>query len=403
MTEEMQFTDLTQPDIATKIRAKLTGLGVKGFFIGEPIVGPVVTGYPLTLKDSTPLSKIISKAEEIALACHVDSVDIRRVKSQVIIYIPNEKRTIVDFKDALFWYLKDEEVRKMELPILLGVTVDGRKAAMDLVNQPHVLIAGSTGAGKSVFESAIIAALATIKEEKELKLYLVDTKRVDLGLFEKVPAVQQVIRDVTDWYSFAERTYQDVQNRNKAFEAMGVRNIREFNNLPEFKNKKMATHKMAYKVVIIDELADLIEKDKGEREFIKAECKANDQPVVYPFPPVIDAIKRIIQVSRAAGIHIIACTQRTSVDVVSGTVKANFPTRISLRLPSSVDSRVILGANGAENLLGKGDMLVQKDDSEVFERFHAPFVQLSDIEWVVNNKQTILDTFNIEWPEIVGE
>lgn len=386
---EIKFTDLSLQDTATKIAAKLTGLGVRGFTIKKPIVGPVVTGYPLELKDSTPLQKITSKAEEIALACHVDSVDIRRVKSEVIIYIPNENRTIVDFKDALFWFLKDEEVKNMALPIILGQTVDGHKAAMDLIEQPHVLIAGSTGAGKSVFESAIIAALATIKEDKDLKLYLVDTKRVDLSLFEDIPAVQAVIKDVTDWYDFAQMIYKDVQNRNKIFEAKKVRNIREYNALEEIKSQ----NRMAYKVIIIDELADLIEKDKAEREGIDD----------FLYPKVIDGLKRIIQISRAAGIHIIACTQRTSVDIINGTVKANFPTRISLRLPSSVDSRVILGANGAENLLGKGDMLVQKADSDILERFHAPFVQLSDIEWIVKNKQAIRDTVNIDWPDVIGD
>lgn len=385
---DLTFVDLSLQDTATRIAAKLTGLGVKGFRIKQPIVGPVVTGYPLELKDSTPLSKIISKSEEIALACHVDSVDIRRIKSEVIIYIPNKERKIVDFKDALFWFLQDETVRKMELPILLGMTVDGQKAAMDLVEQPHVLIAGSTGAGKSVFESAIIAALATKKDENLLKLCLVDTKRVDLGLFEQVPNVKTVIKDVTDWYTFAESVYGDVQNRNKVFEKNQVRNIREYNALPVAKKNKMA-----YKVIIIDELADLIEKDKGERENVEG----------FPYPRVIDGLKRIIQISRAAGIHIIACTQRTSVDVVSGTVKANFPTRISLRLPSSIDSRVILGTNGAENLLGRGDMLVQSGDTDQLVRYHAPFVQLTDIEWVVKNKQTILDTLNVEWPDTIGE
>lgn len=385
MTQEMEFADLNLQDTETRIRAKLTGLGVKGFRVLPPVVGPVVTAFPVELYDGTPIQKIASKAEDIALACHVDSVDIRRVKNLLYIYIPNKDRKIVDFKDALFWFLKDEQVRKMELPILLGMTVDGQKSAIDLVTQPHVLIAGSTGAGKSVFESAIIAAMATIKYEKDLKLYLVDTKRVDLGLFEQVPNVKQVIKDVADWYSFAEEVYADVQNRNKVFERLGARNIREYNALGK-------SH-MAYKVIIIDELADLIEKDKSERENVDG----------FPYPRVIDSLKRIIQVSRAAGIHIIACTQRTSVDVISGTVKANFPTRISLRLPSSVDSRTILGTNGAENLLGKGDMLVQSGDTDVLVRYHAPFVQLSDIQWVIQNKQTILDSTNIEWPDVIGE
>jgi len=389
LDEQIEVHDLNKSDTETRIRAKLTGLGVKGFRILPSVEGPLVTAFPIELHDSTPINKIASKSEDIAIACHVDSVDIRRVGGLLYIYIPNKNRKIVDFKDALFWFLKDEKVQKMQLPILLGQTVDGQKAAMDLAEQPHVLIAGSTGAGKSVFESAIIAAMATIKSEDELKLYLIDTKRVDLGLFERVPNVKQVIKDVSEWYGFAEMIYKDVQNRNKVFEAKGVRNIREYNSLEEVKKQ----NKMAYKVIIIDEMADLIEKDKAERENAEG----------FRYPRVIEGLKRIIQISRAAGIHIIACTQRTSVDIVSGTVKANFPTRISLRLPSSVDSRVILGTVGAENLLGKGDMLVQKSDSDVLERFHGAYVDLKDIKWVIENKQAILDTLNITWPDVIGE
>lgn len=384
MSQEIEIADLNQQDTETRIRAKLTGLNVKGFRILTPIVGPVVTAYPVELHDATPIQKIISKAEDIAIACHVDSVDIRRVKGLLYIYIPNKNRKIVDFKDALFWFIKDEAVKSMQLPILLGMTVDGQNSAMDLADQPHILIAGSTGSGKSVYESAIVASLATIKTEDELKLYLIDTKRVDLGLFEDVPNVKEVIKDVNDWYSFAENIYNDVQRRNKIFESTKVRNIREYNAL--------GRSQMAYKVIIIDELADLIEKDKAERENVEN----------FPFPRVIDGLKRIIQISRAAGIHIIACTQRTSVDVISGTVKANFPTRISLRLPSSIDSRVILGTAGAENLLGRGDMLVQTGDTDVLTRYHAPFVQLSDIKWVIENKQIIRDTANIDWPDEIG-
>jgi len=179
-----------------------------------------------------------------------------------------------------------------------------------------------------------------------------------------------------------------VQNRNKVFESAKARNIHEYN----------ARHskKMAFKVLIIDELADLIEKDKANREDQVANEEETDLKV-------IDSIKRLIQVSRAAGIHVIACTQRTTVDIVSGSTKTNFTTRISLKLPQSNDSKAILGENGAEHLLGKGDMLVKSNDSDELKRYHAPFVRMEDIELILNQRDSILDSLFFDTNNTIGE
>lgn len=367
---------------ANAIINKLAGLGVKGIAIKRVIDGPVVTGFPIQLASSTPINKIMPKAEDIALAVGVESIVIERIGRELVVFVPNSDRIIVDFKDALFWYLKDEKVGEMKLPILLGMDHRGEKAAIDLAEQPHILIAGSTGSGKSVFETNIIAALSTHKSQKELKIYLVDTKRVDLTLFEKLPHVVETAKRVEEWYSMITGLHFEVQKRNSLFEKSKVRNISEYNKIQEENHINLP-----YIVLIIDELADLIEKDKEER------AKYGGKDKDCPEPKVIDALKRLIQICRASGVHVIVCTQRTSVDIITGVVKSNFPTRISLRLPQWQDSVTILGERGAEGLLGKGDMLVKRGDNNTLERFHGPFVRLEDIESILEQQEMLREMY----------
>lgn len=363
-----------QLSVSDKISRRLIGLGIRGFYIGEPIKGPVVTGYPIKLPSFVPVQKLINKSEDLALAADVESVDIRRIGNEIVVFIPNKDRKIIDFKEVLYWRLNNRTSDQI-LPIILGMNFRGEKASIDLTTQPHILIAGSTGAGKSVLESAIISSLSMIKGPEELELYLVDTKRVDLGLFDELPHVKEVIKDIVEFYPVINNLYEIAQVRSKLFETNKVRNISEYNE----KNSE----KLPYIVLIIDELADLIEKDKMERNGDKE----------FPEPKVTDSIKKLIQICRASGIHIIACTQRTSVKVIEGDIKANFPTRISLKLPTKVDSMTILGETGAEKLLGRGDMLVKRGDSDVLERFHGPFVKLDDIEAIINHRDMILAQF----------
>lgn len=353
-----------------KIYFKLTALGINRVKVGEPIIGPIITGYPISFHSSTPINKILSKEEDIALALGVESIDIRRVKGELVIFIPNEDRKIVDFKDALFWYLKDEEVSKMSIPILVGMDFQGNKFALDLQKQPHILIAGSTGSGKSIFESAIISALVMKMQPNELDLYLVDPKRVDLTLFQNLPHVKRMVKDAGDWEELITYLYSEANNRQRILEARGCRNILEYND-------KFPVNKMKFKVLIIDELADLIIKGKAHNiDVIKSLCA-------------------LLQICRASGIHVITCTQRSTVDVISGTTKVNFPTRIALRLPTKTDSRTILDENGAEMLLGKGDMLIKSESSDELKRYHAPFVQISDIELILSQQEQIKEALGV--------
>jgi S-DNA-T family DNA segregation ATPase FtsK/SpoIIIE len=370
---ELQFKPLNPQGktIAEKIQFKLEGLGINRVRVKEPLIGPIITGYPLSIPNSVSINKIINKEEDIALALNVESIDIRRVKGELVIFVPNEDRKIVDFKDALFWYLKDENVNQMAIPILIGMDFQGEKYAFDLQEQPHMLIAGSTGSGKSIFESAIISALVMKMPVESLDLYLVDPKRVDLTLFETLPHVKRMVREAEEWEELINYLYTEVQNRNRILESRGCRNISEYNE--KFGNKG----KMKFKVLIIDELADLI---------IKGKIKEVN---------VIAGLCALLQVCRAAGIHVIACTQRSTVDIISGTTKVNFPTRIALRLPTKTDSRTILDENGAEMLLGKGDMLIKSADSDELRRFHAPFVQINDIELILSQQEQIKEALGV--------
>lgn len=360
-----------------RILNKLRGLKIQNPKITETEIGPIVTGYALEFNQSTPIANVLKLNEDLALACGVESVDIQRIGNKVWVFVPNKERKVVDFKDALFWFLKDEKVRKAQLPLLLGTDFKGEKQFLELSTQPHLLIAGSTGSGKSVLESNLIASLAMLKDEHELIFYLVDTKRLDLTLFEDLPQVAMIAKDIKDWYLLINSLIGEVSNRNYIFEKCKVRNIKEYNQKQELDSKK----KMPYIVLVIDELADLIEHDKDFRKSAEKE---------HLEPKVIDALRRLIQICRASGLHVIACTQRASVDVITGIVKTNFPTRISLKLPSAVDSKTILDSKGAENLLGKGDFLLKSQDSDNLKRFHSPFVNLEDVKLVLEQKEMIL-------------
>lgn len=362
-------------DIQKNILTKLRGLGLHGIKVEEPILGPIVTAYPLTIPASVDIKKVLNQTENIALATGVEeSVDIRRVGNKLMVYVPNKEKKIVNFLEAMYWFLQDDKVKEMKLPIILGQDTIGNNVALDLTEQPHILIAGSTGSGKSVFESDIIASLTMIKEPDELHIYLIDTKSLDLPLFSYLPHVVNVVEDIDDWYLVIDKLIGEVSSRNLLLKKKGVRNIAEYNSIVE------SHEKMPYVVVIIDELADLMEKDKEVR---RREGKEHANP------SVTDSIKRLIQICRAAGMHIIACTQRTSVDVVSGTIKGNFPTRIALKVPTGIDSRVILDSNGAENLLGRGDMLIKNNDSDLLKRYHSPFIRIEDIKSMLEHREYI--------------
>jgi len=348
---------------------KLIGLGIQARF-NKIEDGPVVTGYYFSLDHSVPVSKVVKKAEDFALAMDTGKVLVQREGGLIAVFVPNKDRAIIDYKDVLHWYLNDPRVNTMELPIPLGMDHKGAKDAFDLCDMPHVLITGSTGSGKSVYEACILTSLAYFKSSDDLHFYLVDTKMVDLPLFGSLPHVQLVADNLQKFHEMMDGIMQEIRRRLKVLQGSGCRKILDYH--------KMGYH-MPYIVVMLDEFGDLMELDSAAKKGGQFE----DLPTVKSW------IKQAVQIGRAAGVHIIACTQRASVKVVDGDIKANLPCRISLRLPTQVDSRTILGVGGAENLLGKGDMLVQMPERDTVERFHGPFVSVNDIAMLIDDYERI--------------
>lgn len=334
-------------------------------------VGPVITSYFFIPLPTTVLAKIMSKTEDLALSVGAEAILIRRDKDAIAISVPNANRTIISFDKCLFSLSSTGS--ESTLPILMGVDTKGNNISIDLCEQPHILIAGSTGSGKSVFLSQLITSLAVMKSPQELALTLVDTKKLDLTLFLNLPHTADLITDVKQLHEALNGLLLLVRQRTKLMQGT-ARNIAEWNA------QVTDSHKFRYEVLIIDELADVIALDK---ELAKGEDKDSKRTRITAL------LCQLAQISRAAGIHIIAATQRPSVQVISGDIKTNFPTRICFKLPSGVDSRVVLDEVGAENLLGRGDYLYKTSTDGTLRRAHSAFVQMSDIQRVVEQNEFI--------------
>jgi S-DNA-T family DNA segregation ATPase FtsK/SpoIIIE len=347
---------------------KLQGLGIKAKLSGIE-QGPVITAYLLDLGHGEPINRILKRAEDFALSLGADKVIVQRIKDKIAIFIPNKERQIVDFKDILHWYLNDEKCKNATIPIPLGVDFHGEKSYFDLADMPHCLITGSTGSGKSVYEAAIISSLVYRFDPSDLSLYLVDTKQLDLPLFRELPHVRSVADNIDDFHNMMQYIMPEIRRRNSVMQNANVRNITDYHTMMG------SISSMPFIILILDEFGDLMDLDNLYRKADKDKYES--------IPTVSQWLKQVVQIGRAAGVHIIACTQRASVKVITGDIKANLPCRIALRLPTRVDSTTILGVGGAENLLGKGDMLVQRPDSDVILRYHGPFVSMNDIQQLV--------------------
>lgn len=362
-----------QDQIKARIAIKLAGLGIKATFLRIED-GPVVTTLYYQLGFETPISKIINRSEDIAIACGVESVLISRKAGEIAIEIPNTNRTVISFDHCLYSLFKDNEVKKLNLPLMLGVDSHGKNFNLDLVEQPHVLIAGSTGGGKSVLLSSIIGALAVCSTPQKVRMILVDTKKLDLPLFQNLPHVIDNIENVEEFQRGMDRLMNIVRKRTDKIKGI-ARNITEYNALVQSRDR------LPYFVMFIDELADLIDEDS-----IRAKT---DEDFKSKYPRVQVRIKSLIQICRAVGVHIIAATQRSSVKIINGDIKANFPTRIALRLPTRADSATILTGGGAENLLGKGDMLIESPAYSQLQRCHGAYVSNENIARILDESDRI--------------
>jgi S-DNA-T family DNA segregation ATPase FtsK/SpoIIIE len=360
-----------QAVVLASLTKKLGALNITGAW-GDIEPGPIVSTYYFKLSADVPIAKILKAEEDLALAVGAPSVLISRIGGQIAIAIPNREKEIVDYDKCVHNLLNASGAK---LPIMLGVTTRGIPASLDLTDCPHILMAGSTGGGKSVLLSAVISGLATAKTPREMKLMLVDTKQLDLPLFESLPHVVESADTLDKVHTLLDRLHVIVRQRTAKMRGV-ARNISEYNALGTDKH-------LPYYVVIIDELADVLMQDrsrgKGVRGYEKAENK----------------LQSLLQICRAAGVHIICATQRPSVEIITGDIKANMPTRIALRLPSGADSRTVLNEYGAEQLLGRGDMLIESPLFDQVTRFHGPYVSMNHIANVIANSEQIRNSYKM--------
>lgn len=319
--------------------------------------GPVITRYELEPAPGVKVQKIVTLADDIALAMKAASIRIVAPipgKSRVGVEVPNSQTMLVSIREML----SSDEFRRQDykLPLALGKDIAGKPVVADLATMPHLLIAGTTGSGKTVCVNALIMSMLFVASPNEIKFLMVDPKMVELAVFNGLPHLLcPVVTDAKKVSHALNWVVDQMEARYKILAEAGVRNI-------EIYNEKFGQEKIPYIVVIIDELADLMMIAQQQIE---------------------NAITRLAQLSRAVGIHLILATQRPSVDVITGVIKANFPARVSFKVASKVDSRTVLDGNGADKLLGHGDMLFLKPGESKLIRAQGSLVQDKEIERVI--------------------
>jgi S-DNA-T family DNA segregation ATPase FtsK/SpoIIIE len=329
--------------------------------------GPVVTTFEFKPDPGVKYSRVTSLVDDLCLALRAESIRIDRIpgKSTVGIEVPNSHREIIRLREVI----ESKKFRESEskLTMALGKTIDGSNYVADLTKMPHLLIAGATGAGKSVMLNGILVSLLYKSSPDEVKMILVDPKRLELGLYADIPhLLTPIVTDPKRAGYALKWAVSEMESRYKHLAAFGVRNIEQYNsevcasvdrNLAEDNPDLPKT--LPYIVVIIDELADLMMIAAREVE---------------------ESITRLAQMARAVGIHLVLATQRPSVDVITGLIKANFPSRISFRVSSKVDSRTIIDTNGAEALLGSGDMLFLPPGTSRLVRVHGAYIDEKEVK-----------------------
>ena len=339
------------------LEKKLLDFGIDGQVV-EVNPGPVITMYEFEPAPGVKLSRIVNLSDDLALALKSGSVRIVAPlpgKSTVGIEVPNQLREDVFLKEII----ASDQFRalKSRLPLALGKDISGNPVVADMTKMPHLLVAGATGSGKSVALNSMISSLLFSATPSDLKIVMIDPKVLELSIYEGIPhLITPVITQPKEASWILQRLVEEMQRRYRVLAEKGVRNIDGYNKLPD----KEET--LPYIVVIVDELADLMMTAQREVE---------------------DSIARLAQMARAAGIHLILATQRPSVDVITGVIKANFPARISFKVSSKVDSRTILDGMGAEDLLDKGDMLFLQPGTSKLMRVHGAYIYEAEVGKIV--------------------
>ena len=372
---------------AQYLASVLDDFGVKGEIV-KVRPGPVVTLYELEPAPGTKTSRVVGLADDIARSMSAISVRIAVVpgRSVIGIELPNADREAVYLRELLASQSFDKT--KAKLPLTLGKDIGGGPIITDLATMPHLLIAGTTGSGKSVGMNAMVLSLLYRLSPEQCRFIMIDPKMLELSVYEGIPhLLTPVVTDPKKAVVALKWTVREMEERYRAMSQLGVRNIEGYNariaeakkkgevlsrrvqtgfdaeGRPVFEDQPLGTDPLPFIVVVVDEMADLM---------------------LVAGKDVEASIQRLAQMARAAGIHIMMATQRPSVDVITGTIKANFPTRISFQVTSKIDSRTILGEQGAEQLLGRGDMLYMAGGGRI-TRVHGPFVSDEEVEQVVSH------------------
>ena len=371
---------------ARMLETVLQDFGIKGEIV-KVRPGPVVTLYELEPAPGTRSSRVIGLADDIARSMSAVSVRVAVVPGLNVIGIelPNPSREMVFLREL--FETNDYSTSKAKLPIALGKDIGGDPIIVDLAKMPHLLIAGTTGSGKSVAVNTMILSLLYKLSPEKCRMIMIDPKMLELSIYDNIPhLLSPVVTDPKKAVVALKWTVREMETRYRAMSKLGVRNIDGYNarladarkkgevlkrrvqtgfdaetGKPVFEDQPLDLTPIPFIVVVIDEVADLM---------------------LVAGKDIEGAVQRLAQMARAAGIHVIMATQRPSVDVITGTIKANFPTRISFQVTSKIDSRTILGEQGAEQLLGQGDMLHMAGGGRV-TRVHGPFVSDEEVEDVV--------------------
>ncbi|MEK2587730.1 DNA translocase FtsK [Lentilactobacillus buchneri] len=363
--QDDQSSELQSIDHNAQVLQKtLDSFGVKAE-IKHVSLGPSVTKYELHPDIGVKVSRIVNLADDIALALAAKDIRIEAPipgKSLIGIEVPNRKIATVSFRDVVE-HQPDNHGHVLQVP--LGKDVNGNVITADLTKMPHLLIAGSTGSGKSVAINGIITSILLHAKPSQVKLMLIDPKKVELGVYNGIPhLLSPVVSEPKKAARALQKVVSEMENRYELFAKFGQRKISTYNDFVAKNNRENDTkiQPMPYIVVIVDELADLMMTVSNDVEA---------------------AIIRLAQMGRAAGIHMILATQRPSVDVITGLIKANVPSRIAFAVSSGIDSRTIIDTNGAEKLLGRGDMLFLPIDSNTPIRVQGAFIPDKDVSRVV--------------------
>ena len=371
--ERTEFDSLELKETALAIKAKFEEFNVRGS-VTQINPGPVVTTFEFKPEAGVKYSRITTLTEDLCLGLQAESILIERIpgKPTVGIEVPNSKREVISLRQIL----ESEEFHNSASPltVALGKDINGRMKIAALDSMPHLLIAGSTGSGKSVMLNSLIMSILYKATPQQVRMIMVDPKRLEFGLYEGIPhLLTPVITDPKKATNALRNAVLEMERRLKLLASLGVRNIDQYNkkvrqlqaqprSLFEEESEEPVLEPIPYILILIDELADLMMLERANVE---------------------ETVTRLAQMARAVGMHLVLATQRPSVDVITGLIKANFPSRISFRVATRVDSRTVLDVMGAEHLLGRGDMLFLPPGSSRLVRVHGSYVSESETNDVV--------------------